>query len=243
MPMTLVTWNLQGSAGVDVEQVAASLRDAGASVVFLQEVGRRDATAISQALGAASVTWGFKHWPVIRRPEGMAVLGVVARVPATTMALTYRWRWWSWRRRIVQHARLVVDGMAISAVNAHLSPHGAEDLRRREVEQLLQCAGDISRSIVAGDLNDGPRGPVVGRLANAGLRDARESATSRSGGDNTNWSGTRSGPPDQCLDYVFHGEALQAVSLAVPSVPDAAGWTRWAALSDHLPVTVVLTAQ
>ena len=73
--LTMITWNVQGHAGVDAPAVAAVLRRARPDVVALQEVQRAQARAIVAALGSPwRLAWGFKHWPVVARPEGVAVL-------------------------------------------------------------------------------------------------------------------------------------------------------------------------
>ena len=70
--LTVVTWNLQGRAGLDAAAVAGVLTRFGADVVALQEVQRGQARAVSDRLGADwHGVWGFKHWPVVTRPEGL----------------------------------------------------------------------------------------------------------------------------------------------------------------------------
>ena len=61
MPLTLVSWNLKGSKGVDIRAVVDHIEAMGAGVVVLQEVQRRQARKLARAVGAASCRWGFKH--------------------------------------------------------------------------------------------------------------------------------------------------------------------------------------
>ena len=240
MPTTVVTWNLQGGTGTDVRTVAHHLAEAGADLVFLQEVSRRDATAIGRMLGCSSVAWAFKHWPLVRPAEGMAVLGRGQPVAVTSRAVAHPLRWWSWRRRIVQQGTVHLDGTSVVVVHAHLSPHRAGRARVHEVETLLG-QGDDGRLLLVGDLNEGPGGLLATRLARAGLHDAWTGAATRSGDGPTNWSGDRNRPPDQRLDYVFHGATITVARAAVPS-SGPEGWTQWATVSDHLPLTVEVSS-
>jgi endonuclease/exonuclease/phosphatase family metal-dependent hydrolase len=215
--LTVTTWNLQGSAGVDVAAVAAHLRDVGADVVLFQEVQRRQARALAAALGAESWRWGFKHWPVKIPAEGMAVLGVTGPVRVRTVGVTRRWRFWSWRRRIVQLARF--GGVAL--VNVHLTPHGPgeDEDRDRELRWVLAHVDAAIPTVVAGDFNAPPRSPLFDHLRRAGLHDAPDPGP-------TNWRGARTGPPTRRLDRVWSTPAV-----ADAHVPPFAAFAR---LSDHL---------
>jgi len=102
MSLTLLSWNLKGSKGVDVRAVVDHIEAMAADVVVLQEVQRRQARAIARSLGAVSQRWGFKHWPIRTWPEGMAVIGVTRPARVRTYAITHPWVLWSWRRRILQ---------------------------------------------------------------------------------------------------------------------------------------------
>ena len=238
-PVTITTWNLQGSDGVDVQFVSDHLRAVGADVVFLQEVQRKQARNIARALGAASLRWSFKHQPPNVRAEGMAVVGVGTPVPVESRAITYRWRLWSWRRRILQRARFVTSGREVVAVHAHLSPHDNTVLREHEIREVISWAGPAPDALVVGDLNEGPGSPGLARLAAAGFQDAWDTAATRSGGPATNWSGARDRPPRQRLDFVWHGASLAVTCADVPD-PPLDQWKDWGARSDHLPLTVVV---
>jgi endonuclease/exonuclease/phosphatase family metal-dependent hydrolase len=241
VPTTVVSWNLKGSAGPDTATVAGCLREAGADVVALQEVQWHQARRIARALGARSWGWGFKHWPVRTWPEGMAVIGVDRRVRVRTRALSHAWRVWSWRRRIVQVAQ-VDDGPGFTLVNLHLTPHGEVGLRTVEVATVLGVVGGgRGPVVVTGDLNERPGGPVHGQLSAAGLRDAAAAAPGEEPAP-TNWRGWRRGitaAPSQRLDYVYVSAEVEPVAVRVPR-PGDAGFARFPAVSDHLPVTAVL---
>lgn len=238
--LRLVTWNLKGSGGVDVAAVAAHLRAAEADVVVLQEVQRRQARRLARAVGAASHRWVFKHLPIGTWPEGMAVLGVTAPVAVRSHALTYRWRPWSWRRRVALVGTLATGGATV--IDLHLSPHDAGDLRHGEIDQVLAtvaaCAGPV---VVAGDLNEGPDGPIHTRLAGAGLRDAWAAAGGEGDG-HTNWHHWRpgkTGPPTQRIDFVYVSGGLTVLDVTLPR-PDDPDFEPFRRLSDHLPVTATL---
>lgn len=259
---TLVSWNLKGSAGPDLAAIAEHLRAEGADVVALQEVQRHQARSLARALNARSWGWGFKHWPVRTWPEGMAVIGVTRPVEVRTLALSQRWRPWSWRRRIVQVA--AVDGPAdcpvgaseaadpdsgaLTVINIHLTPQGETGLRTIETATVLALVAERAGPVVVcGDLNERPDGPLHRQMAAAGLRDGwperpPENATdpSRTGDPwPTNWRGWRPGTtklPSQQLDYCYASAALPSLTVRMPA-PDHAEFARFAALSDHLPIT------
>ena len=243
VPVTVVTWNLQGRAGTDLAAVAAHLRSEACQVAFVQEVRWGQARRLARILGARSRHWSFKHWPLTHAAEGLAVLGIDRVVPARGHGLTARWRWWDWRRRIMQWGDVQVDGVAVTVVPTHLSPHGAGAVARAaEVEHVLAAVTGRDPLILVGDMNESPGGPVHAALDAAGLLDAWEVAATRAGAGPTNWSGPRVGAPDQRLDFVLVGGLLRVEAAAVPTEIDDAGWSRWAALSDHLPVTATLSA-
>lgn len=263
MPTTLVTWNLKGSGNPDTRAVAAHLRAEGADVVVLQEIQWHQARRIARALGAHSQHWGFKHWPVRTWPEGMAIMGVTVPAQGRTRALSYAWRLWSWRRRIVQVARVAPEPDARpgspgswTLVNVHLTPHGQIGLRAVETATVLAVVSERARPVVvAGDFNERPDGAVHRQLASAGLRDAwsaRLAPTQRDDGPAagpprrgpdpwpTNWHGWRRGtttPPDRQLDYVYVTSDVRILDVHTPPAEDLA---RFAGISDHLPVTAVL---
>ena len=256
VPTTLVTWNLKGSAGPDTRAIAAHLRSEGADVVVLQEVQWLQARRIARGLGARSRRWGLKHWPLRTWPEGMAVIGVTVDARARTRPLSHRWELWSWRRRILQVA--TVDGApsgtgrsgpAWTLVNVHLTPHGQIGLRARETATVLDLvAGRDGSIVVAGDLNEGPDGAVHRQLSAAGLRDGWDvhpppEDHDPAAGDPwpTNWRGWRRGTtaaPLRRLDYVYASAGVRMVDVRAPRLGDP-GFARFAALSDHLPVTAV----
>ena len=74
---TVTTWNLHGSAGPPIASVAARLRSIASDVVVLQEVQRRQAASLAEALGMQH-HWALKHYPwtplLKSKAEGLAIL-------------------------------------------------------------------------------------------------------------------------------------------------------------------------
>ncbi|MFV0309790.1 MAG: endonuclease/exonuclease/phosphatase family protein, partial [Desertimonas sp.] len=171
--LTLVTWNLLGSQGVDIGLVAEVIGDVSPDAVALQEVQRTQSQGLAERLGW-SVRWAFKHWPVRTRSEGMAVLtphvlGDVSPFVVQPAAP------WSWRRRIAIDATVVREGRPWRVINVHLSPHDAHGLRSDETNRVLERSS-MAAPIIAGDLNERPGGPAAELLHTAGWRDAWASA-------------------------------------------------------------------
>jgi endonuclease/exonuclease/phosphatase family metal-dependent hydrolase len=242
--LTVLTWNLKGSAGVDVDRVAGYIRDQGAGVVALQELQRHQSQALAGALDARTHRWAFKHWPFPTRPEGMAIMGLDRPVAVEVEALTKRWEFWNWRRRIMLLGTFLADGPQVLLVNLHLSPHSARELRDAEVARVAEVVdAHTGPVIVLGDLNERPDGPVHDRLVAAGLRDAwPERPGGGPGGGETNWHGgdpQMTTAPSQRLDYVYVSEEIRVVDVTVPRPGDEV-FDQFAVLSDHLPVTAVL---
>jgi endonuclease/exonuclease/phosphatase family metal-dependent hydrolase len=249
MSLTLVSWNLKGSKGVDPRAVVDHLQAMAADVVVLQEVQAGQARAIARSLGAETRHWGFKHWPVRTWPEGMAVIGVTQPAPARTHAITQRRMIWSSRRRILQVATVRLDaeagpGLNVTLVNVHLSSGGAAAVRALEAEAIVRRIAERGReAVVAGDVNDRPGADVHARLRAAGLRDVWSALR---GGDPgpTNWRGWVPGtpkPPTQRLDYVLVTQGLDPVAVSVPRHGDA-DFAPFASISDHLPLTATVAA-
>jgi endonuclease/exonuclease/phosphatase family metal-dependent hydrolase len=233
---------LQGSRGVDTAAVAEVIRSTGADIVALQEVRKRQVGQLGSALGMDERWWVFKHWSVVGRPEGAAVL-TPHRLLATSSVVLQRAPFWSWRRRVVAEATLSRDGERFAIVNVHLSPHDAIERRGGEAGVVIERATTNSPTpIICGDLNELASGSAHRTFVGAGWTDAwlavhgddAESAGA------TNWTaGPRAGrAPTQRIDYVFAppGWLVEGCIVAVDTdrFDDVAG------LSDHLPVVATL---
>ncbi|MDH4075577.1 MAG: endonuclease/exonuclease/phosphatase family protein, partial [Acidimicrobiia bacterium] len=217
--LTMITWNVQGHAGVDAAAVAAVLGRARPDVIALQEVQRGQARAIVAALGSPwRLAWGFKHWPVVSRPEGVAVLtrhrlaASEVRVLRPAMPVTSH-------RRIAVVADVVVDPVSgagagagagaepvrVRVASVHLSPEaGADGSRLRELGRVA-AAGP---AVVLGDLNVPDLGPLRPIVDAHGWLDCWDPAE---GQGSTHWAvGPRAGrPPDHRLDYVLAASHLR----------------------------------
>jgi endonuclease/exonuclease/phosphatase family metal-dependent hydrolase len=249
MSLTLVSWNLKGSKGVDVRAVVDHLEAMAADVVVLQEVQPCQARGIARSLGAKTRHWGFKHWPIRTWPEGMAVIGVTRPAPARTHAITHRGMPWSSRRRILQVATVRLDaeagpGLNITLVNVHLSSGGDVALRALEAEALIRRIAERGRqAVVAGDFNDRPGADLHARFHAVGLRDVWSALRGDEPGP-TNWRGWMPGtskPPTQRLDYVLVTQGLDPVAVSVPRHGDP-DFAPFAGISDHLPLTATVAA-
>lgn len=220
---------------MDVEAVVAIISAQAADVVALQEVQRAQARRLARRLAMTQYRWAFKHWPLVTRPEGMAIM---TRHPAHAFRsyVVRRAPWWNWRRRVAVEADIDVDGYRCTVVCVHLSPHDAAARRSREIDVVLRRPRPRP-TVVAGDFNDDPGGPARAALLASGCHDAWAERHGEADGA-TNWTiGARTGrPPTQRLDYVFVPAGWSVAECTVVDAP--AG--ELDCLSDHLPVVAVV---
>jgi endonuclease/exonuclease/phosphatase family metal-dependent hydrolase len=237
--ITVVTWNIKGSAQPDLERVGQMLDSFGADVVALQEVRRAQASDLARRLGWVTAHWSFKHSPLFSPPEGHAVLSPHRLISAETVALSKGAPFWSYRRRIAQLCALDVGGTTLPLANTHL----ASDDRPARAAQAQRLLTQVqSDSLVVGDLNASPGGAVLELFRGAGLRDAWAELhpDAQRGEGATNWR--RSDPDDRPtnrIDYVLVPASVGLVSATVPSATDS-DLSAYRLLSDHLPVRVVV---
>jgi len=222
----VLTWNAHGSAHPDIASLAAAVRNESPDVVVLQEIRQRQAAAMATIL-QMKYSWVVKHFPYTKlmwwRAEGMAIMTphLLDAVGHTEVSDDQPMR--SWRRRIVQWGLVGrADRSMVMIYNLHLSPHDDADSRRSEaarVSELVTGIGDDPPPLVAGDFNDASDPSIIEILP--GVEHVVPSMSNPSAA------------PTQLLDHVLLPETATDVTVSVPS-----GGADWAAISDHLPVTV-----
>ena len=225
----VLTWNVHGSALPDIASLATAVRNESPDVVVLQEIRRRQADALATAL-QMKYSWVVKHYPYTKlmwwRAEGMAIMTrhLLDAVGHTEVSDDQPMR--SWRRRIAQWGLVGrSDRSMLMIYNLHLSPHDDADARRAEAaraSELVASIGDDPPPVVAGDFNDAGDPSIIEILP--GVEHVVPSMSNPSVA------------PTQLLDHVLLPETATDVTVAVPS-----GGADWAAISDHLPVTVRFT--
>lgn len=217
--LRVVTWNVRGLRD-DGTAVAETLRRLAADVVCLQESPR---TPRWRSRTAALARGSALLYACGGRPSGGTVLLTAPRVDVRrTHELGYaRTPGLEQRGAALALVRLA-GGAELGVASVHLGLDAAERARHRaELEDALHQLG--APSVVAGDLNERPDGPVWGAIAarrvDAGAGDLRTTFPRRA---------------DWRIDGVFAEPPLQVRTYDV--VDDA----RARAGSDHLPVLVDL---
>ncbi|MET0740994.1 MAG: endonuclease/exonuclease/phosphatase family protein [Candidatus Nanopelagicales bacterium] len=228
--MRLVSWNVHGSAGPDIDQLAAALHDLDPDVIALQEVQRRQARMLARILGQLDWRWALKHrpfgWLVPWRAEGLAVM---SRAPITSTAWvelsTGGWLAMH-RRRIAMYADTTADGRAIRVINAHLGSGRDEVERRHQADRLVASSWLTTGppAVLVGDLNTAEALPA---FAVAALEESDSAVQATFPSDH----------PRRRIDRVLVGAESPATICRV-EVPEGLHWAR---LSDHRPLVVVLS--
>ncbi len=223
---TVLTWNVHGSAKPDVAAVAAAIESESPDVVVVQEIRKRQAAALARLL-EMRYSWSLKHEPYTKlmwwRSEGMAILTphLLDAVGHTEVSDGQPMR--SWRRRIAQWGLVGrSDRSLLMIYNLHLSPHDDAGSRRSEavrVSELVASIGDDPPAVVAGDFNDAGDASIIELLPGIEHTAAPMSSPSET--------------PTQSLDHVLLPAHARDVTVSAPP-----GGAAWAAISDHLPVTV-----
>lgn len=223
---TVTTWNVRGSDKPDVSALAAAISLETPDVVVLQEIREQQAAELAQLL-SMRYTWALKHYPfspLFRgAAEGLAIMTPHALDAAAHSEISDGKSKWNYKRRIAQWCLVGrPDASAYRVYNLHLSPGDAAPERRAEAvvtTDLLSAHGDAPPAIVAGDFNDDADPSIIYALP--GIEHITPAATNPSAA------------PTQVLDHVLLTADANNVATTVP-----AGGAEWAALSDHLPVTV-----
>lgn len=129
-------------------------------------------------------------------------------------------------RRGIAWAQLRVEGRLLGVVVCHLSLDPGS--RLREVQRVLEVASGLRGPVVvAGDLNEPPRGPSWQRLRDAGFADHGSGA----------WRTFPADRPEARIDALLvRGTTARVVSHGDPGLPEGL----LGAASDHRPVVAEL---
>ncbi len=224
---TITTWNIQGSARPDLDDLATAIAIEAPDVVVLQEIREQQAAALAAKL-KMRYTWALKHYPYTpllrRKAEGLAIMSAHALDAAGHSEISNGKSKWSYRRRIAQWCLVGrADTSAYRIYNVHLVGRADANAERRAqavaVSDIINDHGDAPPAVVAGDLNDSTDASIVYALP--GIEFFTPEPTNPSN------------KPTQILDHVLLPPAAFGVACTVP-----AGGPEWARRSDHLPVTV-----
>jgi endonuclease/exonuclease/phosphatase family metal-dependent hydrolase len=219
----VLAYNIHGLRD-DADAVSAVMRACAPDVVCVQEAPRfsrwrSKRAAVARKAGLVVAT--------ADRPAGLLILvSMRTHVGSTSFRLLPKSR--NLHQRAVCSAALSVAGVSLTVASVHLSLDAGERLRHLP-ELRAALPADHTSLVVAGDINEGPDGPVWRDLSAGGLRDAW--ATAGSGAGHT----FSAASPHKRIDGVFVGAGFEVVECrAVDDVPGLAK------ASDHLPVLAVL---
>ena len=220
---------MHGSEEPDVASLAAAIGVEAPDIVVLQEIREHQADELARAL-SMRYSWALRHSPYTRlrrsRSEGMAIMTPHALGAPGHTEISENQPIRSWRRRIAQWALVGrPDRSMVMIYNLHLSPHHDAEARWHEahrVRELVASIGDDPFPVVAGDFNDADEPMIVAELP--GIEHLVPPPTNPAES------------PHQRLDHVLLPVDAADVAITVP-----AGGPDWAAMSDHLPVTVRFT--
>lgn len=232
--LTVVTWNAQGSHGLDIAAAAAALTTFDPHLILMQEIQRGQVGALRVAMQAADARWRFKHWPVKVPAEGLGILSMVPLAEVRESVLAHPWSFWDWRRRVMVECSVELGERRVRCINVHLGAGVPVEERVRQARTVCdRAAGAV---LIAGDLNAEPHSEELREFGARGWQDAERILHAASRRPSTNWpAGPRVAGPTQRLDYVLVHDAVEVAEAFVP-----ANWEDWAALSDHLPVVARL---
>jgi endonuclease/exonuclease/phosphatase family metal-dependent hydrolase len=218
--LRVLTWNVR-SLRDDVDAIARVVRDCAPDVVAVQEAPR-------------FARWRSKRAELARRcgllvanadrPAGLVVLTTL-RTQVTGTSFTLLPKAPRHHRRAVSTATVNLDGASWCVASVHLSTDPTE--RQRQLPALLAALPSGAPRVVAGDINEGPVGPVFRALA-ATFQDCFVVAGSGDGATSP------AVDPVRRIDAIFADPAVTVVSCEAVA---AAGVER---ASDHLPVLALL---
>lgn len=218
-----MTWNLHGSAKPSLRGVADWIERSGASVVLLQEVQQRQASRLAELLEWTSLRWSLKHAPVVRPPEGMAILSTFPVTSVATTVLSRRVLPTNYRRRIAQRATVQFPREVVTVCNVHLASGDTVE-RFGQVARLGKLLNDVA--ILGGDFNDNAYSDTMESIAGFGFERAESQPTAWAIRDG-------SGPPSLVIDHLLvrkGGTIQRAHSFTLDEIRELHK------LSDHLPL-------
>ena len=219
----VATYNILmgGRRGTPVHEVVRRLE----ADVLLVHASPKQPLHWKRRCRALAERWGLRY-VAGGRPAGSNLIVVGAAIAVKSAGSEKLKQPWFQPRRGIAWAQLRVEGRLFGAVSCHLSLD--RERRLREVQRIIDVASGLRGPvIVAGDLNEPPRGPSWQRLRDAGFVDR---------GDNT-WPTFPADAPETRIDALLvRGTSAGVLSHGDPAVPDAL--LREA--SDHRPVLAEL---
>lgn len=223
---TVTTWNVRGSQKPETAALAAALATEAPDVILVQEVRQGQARQLAEHLGMR-YTWALKHYPFTplfaSAAEGLAILTPHLMDAAGHSEISDGRTTWTSKRRIAQWSLIGRPDMSAYRVyNMHLSTGDEGPTRRAQAvaaAEIISAHGDAPPAIVGGDFNDDTDTTIIYALP--GIEHIAPPSTHPAD------------VPVQVLDHVLLPAEAVNVATTVP-----AGGPEWAALSDHLPVTV-----
>ncbi|BDC48994.1 hypothetical protein F183_A13100 [Bryobacterales bacterium F-183] len=193
-PLRLVTWNIE--RGYRLNDIARTLQELKADICLLQEVdrnvrrtsNRHVARELASRLGF-HFALGIAFEEVTQGKGAFQGQATLSRYPfRAARVLTFQrqsgfWkpRWFvpdtpPFQERLGGRIALRTDfeRPRIVMYNLHLESRGPEELRARQLEEVLRDAPSDAAVVIAGDLNTkaGPHSPCVELLRKAGFQDA-----------------------------------------------------------------------
>ena len=236
MPLTFMTWNLQGSQRPDIAKVADKIKQFQPDIIAIQEIQKHQARALARRL-RWSYVWAFKHngyGPLLpRRAEGMAIMSPIHLSNSDKTTLSSGYGLFTYRRRIAMWADFTFNGQTITLVNTHLASDDVDNEGSAQAQTLRNLMNTWNKQhvVIAGDFNDHQRPDIVKILNAEFSQDSWTHATSRSRNGLTNPTKT----PYQRLDHILVPRTSTVHHVDVPDTNND-----WVSISDHLPVIATI---
>jgi endonuclease/exonuclease/phosphatase family metal-dependent hydrolase len=219
----VLTWNILGSHGPNLDVISEVISGYSPDVAGLQEVLKRQARGLARRLGWR-VVWTRKHYPYSPvlwwRAEGLAILTPLSVSELTCASISPGVSTWTFRHRVAMAATVTRHGDALRIANTHLASHDPDE-RIAQARRVVPLIGDRRPAILVGDLNAADEPEVLREFRVLGLVDPGGSDSSPSIA------------PVRRLDFILVPE-----SASVTMRLTAEGGEPWHQLSDHLPVLV-----